>query len=174
DPFRAAFGDERADYAAALQRHYAAGPPEDWALRHVSAYASAHPWEDWAETWAHYLHMVDTLDTALSFGLDANSVELSVEPFTVAALGDDAEADGGAFVSFVNAWIELTAALNEMSRSMGQPDFYPFVLSRAAVAKLYFVHRVVRDAAELPAPAIGGGMPGGSRTGTGLSGGGGS
>jgi len=38
-------------------------------FNHVSAYATSHPWEDWAETWAHYLHMVDTLETARSLGL---------------------------------------------------------------------------------------------------------
>src|SRR6202011_5238904 len=36
---------------------------------HVTPYASAHPWEDFAETWAHYFHMVDTLETATAFGL---------------------------------------------------------------------------------------------------------
>ena len=67
--FRELFGDERDDYAAALQRHYEAGPPPDWQDRFVSAYASAHPWEDWAETWAHYLHMTDTLETAAACGV---------------------------------------------------------------------------------------------------------
>src|SRR5262249_50270393 len=52
--FRETFGDERADYAEALDRHHAGGPPGDWQDRFVSAYASSHPWEDWAETWAHY------------------------------------------------------------------------------------------------------------------------
>lgn len=148
ESFRALFGDERADYAAALARNYEHGPPADWATRHVSAYASAHPWEDWAESWAHYLHMVDTMDTALSFGLEADNVELSYEPFTRAHLWrtDDPGADG--FLGFVNAWIELTGVLNELSRSMGQPDFYPFVLPHAAVRKLHFIHCVVRDAAQ--------------------------
>jgi hypothetical protein len=67
--FRALFGDERADYGEALKRHYAQGAPPDWPERFISAYASAHPWEDWAETWAHYLHMVDTLETAGAFGI---------------------------------------------------------------------------------------------------------
>ena len=57
--FRAIFGDESDDYKAALRRHYADGPPSDWQERFVSAYAAAHPWEDWAETWAHYLHIID-------------------------------------------------------------------------------------------------------------------
>src|SRR5207302_77798 len=69
DGFRARFGDEREDYGAALRRHYQQGPPADWQARFVSAYASAHPWEDWAETWAHYLHMADALETAIACGL---------------------------------------------------------------------------------------------------------
>ncbi len=148
EDFRALFGDERADYLGALQRHYAEGPAPDWALRHVSSYASVHPWEDWAETWAHYLHMVDTLDTALSFGLDAGDVDFAIEPYTTDALwrpDDDGAQD---FLGFVNAWVELTGALNELSRSMGQPDFYPFVLPRAVVGKLQFVHCVVAQAAQ--------------------------
>lgn len=144
--FRSVFGDERSDYATALQQHHAGGPPADWARMHVSAYASAHPWEDWAETWAHYLHMIDALDTALSFGVTARAVEATFEPFPVEALGGPGETDptaSSAFLAFVDAWVELSTALNELSRSMGQPDFYPFVLSGAAVRKLYFVHRVI-------------------------------
>jgi hypothetical protein len=147
EPFRQLFGDERQDYAAALQRHYECGPAPGWELQHVSAYASAHPWEDWAETWAHYLHMVDTLDTALSFGLDGELVEMRIEPFTTAALYRAESDEDGAFLSFLHAWIELTAVLNELSRSMGQPDFYPFVLPPTAVRKLHFVHLVVEQAA---------------------------
>jgi hypothetical protein len=138
-PFRQVFGDERSDYPAALQRHYQQGPRPDWAQWHVSAYAASHPWEDWAETWAHYLHLLDTLDTALTFGLDADDVEVAIQPYGAdALLAPDPD-----FLALVNAWAELTALLNELSRSMGQPDFYPFVLSPAAVRKLHFVHRVV-------------------------------
>ncbi|PPE71402.1 putative zinc-binding metallopeptidase [Caldimonas thermodepolymerans] len=152
EPFRRTFGDERQDYAAALRRHYEQGAPADWQSRHVSAYASAHPWEDWAETWAHYLHMVDTLDTALSFGLDADSVEPSHAPYTPETLQQPADATTAGFLSFVNAWMELTCVLNELSRSMGQPDFYPFVLSAPAVDKLHFVHRVVTQYRDHPGP----------------------
>jgi hypothetical protein len=147
DDFRRLFGDERRDYAAALKANYELGPPPDWATRCVTAYASSHPWEDWAETWAHYLHMVDTVDTALSFGIDADEVELSAEPWRPDALWRPDAPDAEAFLGFLNAWTELTAVLNEMSRSMGQPDFYPFVLPRPAVAKLQFIHLAVQDAA---------------------------
>ena len=147
--FREVFGDERADYSAALRRHYAEGPLPGWARVYVSAYASAHPWEDWAETWAHYLHMLDMLDTALSFSLDPEAVELPSDRFTEAALYSGANtadlepAAGRDFLDLVNTWVELGAVLNELARSMGQPDLYPFVLPAAAVAKLHFVHLVV-------------------------------
>jgi hypothetical protein len=156
EPFRALFGDERADYGEALKRHYEQGPPPDWAQRHVSAYAASHPWEDWAETWAHYLHMVDTVETGMSFGLDAEDLEVDTEPFGLDVLEQaSTDAQDTDFLAFVNAWVEITALLNEMSRSMGQHDFYPFVLSRPAVRKLHFVHRVVigsaGTAASIPA-----------------------
>jgi hypothetical protein len=146
-PFQTLFGDERMDYTAALQRHYEQGPVADWSQHHVSAYASAHPWEDWAETWAHYLHMVDSLDTALSFGLHPPQLSLELEPFDARALwGFDPNASQAAndgFLALLNAWILLNSVVNELCRSMGQADFYPFVLSETAVTKLHFVHRVV-------------------------------
>ena len=143
EPFREAFGDERQDYAAALAAHYANGAAADWGAAFVSAYASSHPWEDWAETWAHYLHLADTLDTARSFGLDGGRVQLHYERFGTEVLGDQSDPD---FLPWINSWMELTGVLNELSRSMGVADFYPFVLSVAAVKKLYFVHRLVRGA----------------------------
>ncbi|WP_457424453.1 zinc-binding metallopeptidase family protein [Roseateles sp. P5_E7] len=153
EPFRALFGDEREDYGAALQRHYVSGPQPDWGQRFVSAYASAHPWEDWAETWAHYLHLVDTLDTARSFGVDGERVELSYERFGPELLADSGDADAESFLRLINSWMELTGVLNEMSRSMGVPDFYPFVLSLPAVRKLHLVHRVIRAPAQMPVAA---------------------
>ncbi|WP_457444532.1 zinc-binding metallopeptidase family protein [Roseateles sp. P5_E4] len=138
--WRELFGDEREDYGQALQRHYANGAPPDWGQRFVSAYASAHPWEDCAETWAHYLHLVDTLDTARSFGLDGERVELNYERFDANLVAD------AGFLQLINSWMELTGVLNELSRSMGVADFYPFVLSAQAVRKLHLVHRVVQGA----------------------------
>ncbi|NUZ07811.1 zinc-binding metallopeptidase family protein [Piscinibacter koreensis] len=143
---RELFGDDCMDYAEALKRNYEQGPPADWRTRFISTYASCHPWEDWAETWAHYLHMVDTVDTALSFGIHAADVELEVEPWTREALWRPDDPDADAFLHFVNAWVELTAVLNEMSRSMGQPDFYPFVLPKPTVAKLQMIHLIVQGA----------------------------
>ncbi|HET9204922.1 MAG TPA: putative zinc-binding metallopeptidase [Burkholderiaceae bacterium] len=149
EPFRALFGDERADYAESLQRHHDSGPPVGWQQSFVSAYASAHPWEDWAETWAHYLHILDTLDTALSFDVDAARSGLLRDPFGAGVLfrggPPPREGDEPPFLALINAWIELTGVLNELSRSMGERDFYPFVLSDAAVTKLHFVHRVMHE-----------------------------
>ena len=146
EKFRAVFGDERADYAAALKVNYEKGPPADWASRHISTYASTHPWEDWAETWAHYLHVVDSVDTALGFGLTASDIEVDVEPYKRDDLYAPDDADAAQTLSLLNGWLELTTVLNELARSMGQPDFYPFVMSRPVVKKLHFIALVVRDA----------------------------
>jgi hypothetical protein len=154
EPFRALFGDERADYAAAIKANYDQGPPADWPEHHISAYASAHPWEDWAETWAHYLHMVDSLDTAVAHGLDAEDLEFRMEPFTSAELYDPDDRDTEQALLLINSWLELVTVLNEMARSLGRPDFYPFVLSKAVVKKLHFVHLVTRDTAHLEPPNI--------------------
>lgn len=147
DAFRAIFGDDSLDYSQALSQHYANGPSASaWQQDYVSAYATAHPWEDWAETWAHYLHLRDTLDTARSFGVDGETVELDYERFALDTLGELAgpdRAQAEAFLGLVNGWMELTGVLNELSRSMGLHDFYPFVLSRPALRKLYLVHQVI-------------------------------
>jgi hypothetical protein len=157
--FRTLFGDERADYGAALRTYYDNGPPPDWANRFVTTYASSHPWEDWAETWAHYLHMADTADTAMSFGVDARNVELASDLFGPADLWQPDDPDAGSFLDFLNGWVRLTNVLNELSRSMGQQDHYPFVLPRVAVGKLQFIHEVITErrerGAQAPGPASG-------------------
>ena len=150
DGFHRLFGDETQDYAACLQKNYLQGPPAQWWLHYVSAYASTHPWEDWAECWAHYLHMRDTIDTALSLGLATDSAYLEVTPFTIDALYQPDHPQAQHFLDFLNDWTRLTTLLNEMSRSMGQPDFYPFVLPREVVAKLHFIHLLVSSASWLP------------------------
>jgi hypothetical protein len=144
-PFRTVFGDERADYGDALRRHYAEGPKAGWRDAFISSYATAHPWEDWAESWAHYLHVTDSLSTAVGFGLDAEDIE-RVSRFT----RDDLYApdDPGAvqFLSLLNSWIEMILVLNELARSMGELAFYPFVMSRPVVAKLQLIQMIVADA----------------------------
>lgn len=142
DAFRALFGDERADYDAALARHHNAGPAPDWQKRHVSAYASAHPWEDWAETWAHYLHMVDALDTAAAEGMEGHGLRLDLRDDIYSSV---------TFDTLMARWVPLTIAMNSLSRSMGHDDFYPFVIPGAAYEKLAFVHRVIHERTEQPA-----------------------
>ncbi len=145
EKFRDLFGDERQDYGESLKRNYEQGPPANWADEHISSYASVHPWEDWAETWAHYLHVVDSLDTALRFGLNGEDVEQAIEPFTVQDLYDPTVPDAERVILLTNSWVQLTTVLNELSRSMGQHDFYPFVMSRAVLRKMHFIQMVVKE-----------------------------
>jgi hypothetical protein len=143
EPFRALYGDESPDYSEAQKRHYEEGPPSDWMHRFVSAYASMHPWEDWAETFAHYLHIVDTIETARAYGLALKPKAASGAPLPD-LMARRVHLDD--FDDLIAAWFPLTNALNSLNRSMGLADLYPFVLSSAAVAKLRFVHDVVEQA----------------------------
>lgn len=142
ETFRAVFGDERADYGAALQSYYDNGPLAGWQDNFVSAYASAHPWEDFAECFAHLLHIVDTLETARAFGLSVDprgyqemAAEVDFNPYKA----ESAE-------QLVSAWIPLSVAINSIQRSMGQPDSYPFLLPPAVVEKLEYLRRVITEA----------------------------
>lgn len=143
--FRALFGDETQDYGDSLKAYYDNGPPADWALGYVSAYATAHPWEDWAECWAHYMHMSDMVDTASSFGLSLDETRLEFKPFTHDVLYQADHPGADKYLAFVNHWAELTMLMNGMARAMGQPDIYPFVLAHQVVAKLQFIHLVVSE-----------------------------
>jgi hypothetical protein len=151
DEFRQLFGDERADYSRALQSYYASGAPADWAQHFVSAYAAAHPWEDFAETWAHYFHMVDTLETAGSFGL-----AVAPKPSRALKARINFDAHRADMKQLIEAWIPLTFAANSMNRSMGLPDLYPFVLSSAAIAKLTFIDACIHAQAAWQTKADGG------------------
>ncbi len=147
EAFRAVFGDEREDYGAALQRRYETGPMPGWQESFISAYASAHPWEDFAECFAHYLHIVDTLETARSFGMSIdphNHEELAAEVDFRPYKARNAE-------QLVDAWIPLSVAINAIQRSMGQPDSYPFVLSPPVVSKLEYLHRLTHNSPEAAA-----------------------
>lgn len=152
EPCRALFGDERMDYGAALRANYEKGPPADWPSRYISAYASCHPWEDWAESWAHYLHLADSLDTAIGFGFDGKKLKIEVELFTTADLYAPHHPNAELFLAFVNAWLLLTQAMNELSRSMGQPEFYPFTMPGAVLRKLHFIHLVVTGQTQYAVP----------------------
>jgi len=135
--FRNIFGDERADYGAALQRHHVEGAPPNWPGAFISAYATAHPWEDFAESFAHNMHIVDTLETAYALGLSIDARALKTD-----IAFDAYHAD--AFDAVIAAWTPVSVALNSLSRSLGQQDAYPFVLSQAIVQKLDFIHRLIR------------------------------
>jgi hypothetical protein len=139
---RVLFGDESADYGESLKRHYEKGAPADWPLRFVSSYATMHPWEDWAETWAHYLHMIDTLEIARCYGLRLNAERRSQDEhleLNSRALNFDNFAD------LINGWVPLTIALNSLNRSMGIVDPYPFVLTPEIVRKVQFVHDLIEN-----------------------------
>ncbi len=154
--FRALFGDERSDYAGALERHYAGGAPLDWQAGHISAYAASHPWEDWAESWAHYLHITDTLEMvhSLNFPLGQLDTEDNVLPSgdTAARSMPSAQQNRPAtqpFERILERWLVLSEASNSINRCMGLPDLYPFVISRGAAAKLAFVHELVSSKAAM-------------------------
>lgn len=136
--FRGMFGDERADYGAALAAHYDTGPPAGWEQSFVSAYATAHPWEDWAESFAHYLHMRDTLQTAAAFGVVVAGPDLPGQVLSAIPLDEPDD-----WNDLASTWHAFTLAMNAVNRSMGAGDLYPFVLAPAAATKLRFVHRLV-------------------------------
>jgi len=140
DAFRALFGDDAQDYDAALQRHYRQGAPADWRQHFISSYASSHPWEDFAETWAHYLHIVDTLEMGAAFGLRIGSW---VADGALARPVDFDPYGPGEIQRLVDAWLPLVFAVNSLNRAMGQPDLYPFVLTPGVVRKLGFIHDLV-------------------------------
>lgn len=151
--FRALFGNERVDYEQALKAHYAKGAPPDWEQRHISAYAASHPWEDWAETWAHHLHITDTLEMvhALNFPLgrletvEANDLppgDTGGDPLREPAEPDPAPEP---FERILARWLVLSEASNSINRCMGLPDLYPFVISEVTAQKLAFVHQLLTD-----------------------------
>ncbi len=137
---RETFGDEREDYRAALDRHYDQGPPADWHDNYVSAYATMHPAEDWAETFAHFLHIRDTMQTAAAYRMRVEGPSDAETPAPPEI--DDPEA----FETVIAEWLPLTYALNALNRSMGRDDLYPFVLSPPAIAKLHVMAELARAA----------------------------
>ncbi|WP_380874549.1 hypothetical protein ACFB49_48730 [Sphingomonas sp. DBB INV C78] len=135
--FRTLFGDERADYAAAIANHYNSG--KVWTDDYVSFYATSHPWEDFAETFAHLLHIIDTLATC--GGLDMRLAPFPGEAGDPAVDFDPYRADTETLAARMRPF---AFALNALNRSMGQADLYPFHLSPAIIAKLDFVNRCVQ------------------------------
>ena len=143
---RELFGDERADYQEAINRHYQTGTPNGWEERYVSAYATMHPWEDWAETWAHYLHIRDTLETAAEYGVTVAGPRAVTTDRSLKATPQP-EAGERSFDEMLDNWLPLTYALNAVNRSMGRDDLYPFRLPAPVIDKLRFVHDRVHETA---------------------------
>lgn len=137
-PFRALFGDETPSYDEAMKKHYEVGPPGNWQDSYISAYATMHPWEDWAESWAHYLHIQDTLEVAADFGLVGKRIMISPK----VEEGKNVPRPKS-FDHVLERWAKLTVALNSINRSMGLRDMYPFVLSKSVVDKLRFISEVI-------------------------------
>lgn len=151
--FRKLFGDDRQDYQQALASHYQ-NPNPNWRMDFISEYASSHPWEDWAETWAHYFHLIDTVDTALHFGIQIrpNNAEL---PKTTYSLRDGASADAYSsenFQELYDNYIPITLAVNSLNRSLGQSDVYPFVLNQSVFKKLDFIHQLIKNKSNTATP----------------------
>lgn len=141
DEFRQLFGDERLDYEACMQGYYNNGPIDNWQSNWVSAYASSHAWEDWAECWAHYLHIVDTMETA--YNVDPapnasswcnNGTRFDQQYLKQVEIGQ-----------LISEWSNLSVLLNEMNRSMGLEDAYPFILSSALIKKMNLIHKVITN-----------------------------
>ncbi|HEX2285127.1 MAG TPA: putative zinc-binding metallopeptidase [Mycobacterium sp.] len=128
------FGDPGIDYQAALDRHYSEGAPAHWNDHYVSSYATTHPAEDWAETFAHYLHIRDALDTAAAFGFVPAGAT-----FERRLLGPSG------FHRIIEMWLPLSWGLNMVNRSMGKDDLYPFVLPPAVLDKMRFIHTIIGE-----------------------------
>ncbi len=125
--FRKVFGDESVSYDQALKNHYAKPRGDGWKTDFISSYASSHPWEDWAESFAHFLHMRDVLETAHSVGL-----------VKIEGIAD--------FKESMKLWLSTSFRLNQLGRSIGSGDLYPFVITDRVIAKMEFIHGVVSSA----------------------------
>ncbi len=142
--FRQLFGDETQPYETALQTYYASGSPMDWQAQYISGYATSHPWEDFAETWAHYMHLVDTTEMAAAFAvrtrpaLDATgelTARIDFDPYRIGTIDE-----------LIDNWVPLASLINNLNRAVGQHDAYPFILTPVVIEKLGFIHRLIHDA----------------------------
>jgi hypothetical protein len=142
---REVFGDDRRDYITALQTHYKSGAPAGWSATHISAYATTHPWEDWAETWAHYCLISDALETAecSRLKIEASGAPWPLKPQDVQLPPPFASESGTDFLTTIHRWMTLAPALNEMSLSLGHADMYPFSPTPAVVKKLHLIHAML-------------------------------
>ena len=143
--FRERFGDEWEDYASALSKHYQSGTPAGWEQQHITAYAASHPWEDWAETWAHYLQIIEGLETCECLGIDVRNLALPLVMLPAeagalpAGLPQSVHADGE-FLAWLQRWMCVSTVLNEISHSIGEAPLYPFVIPVRVAQKLRLAH----------------------------------
>ncbi len=142
---REVFGDERVDYSKALQTHYQAGPPADWSSNFVSAYASSHPWEDWAETCAHYLLVIDAVQTAKAWGVRLDG-DTPTQP-------SDSEVQSVPLKHLVlEHWLPVAQFLNAMNRSLGLRDSYPYLMPTRVLEKMSTVQSLLSKASAADKP----------------------
>jgi hypothetical protein len=143
------FGDDESNYQESLKKHYQDGAPENWRDNFISEYATMHPYEDWAETWAHYMHIMDTLETAKNFSITGSTKGCKVETENVGELNLPQDAyffsSQTSITSILDTWMEFSIILNSLNRSMGMNDAYPFVLTQAVRTKLSFIHHAIHD-----------------------------
>jgi hypothetical protein len=133
-PFNLIFGDAAQDYQTALSSYYNRTQRIYDRQSFISEYATSHPWEDWAETFAHFLHIVSTLDTlaGLPLALDERTKQVLKDPYL--------ETD---FEALLASWRPVSRSINELNRSLGLSDAYPFELTPAVVGKLHLVHMAI-------------------------------
>lgn len=143
--FKKVFGDPDLDYAESINNYYEKGPTPNWQERYISAYSTSHPWEDWAETWAHHLHIISTMETAYFHGLIPEDKKYIVES---AIKGNRLHLEQIQFEYFIDLWIEYSLFLNDLSASMGQKYLYPFTIAKPVAEKLQFVHETVAQASK--------------------------
>lgn len=147
--FRERFGNEWLDYSTALNLHYQHGAPVGWEQNFISAYAASHPWEDWAETWAHYLQIVDGLETCESLGIQVQHLALPLimlpgSAGTLPAMVASSPLDDGEFLAWLQRWMCVSTVLNEISNSLGEQELYPFIISVPVAQKLRLAHHFAK------------------------------
>ena len=143
------FGDDELDYSEALEKYYKDGSPENWRDDFISQYATMHPYEDWAETWAHYMHIMDTLETAKNFNITGSTTGRSDDKEDVGNLHLPQDSyffsSQTSITSILDTWMDFAIILNSLNRSMGMNDAYPFVLTQKVRIKLSFIHHAIHD-----------------------------
>jgi hypothetical protein len=139
------FGDDELDYAEELEKYYESGAPENWDNDFISEYATMHPYEDWAETWAHYMHIIDTLETAKNFNITGSLNGHTVDNELNLPQNSYLFSSQTSINTILDTWMDFAIILNSLNRSMGMNDAYPFVLTQSVRTKLSFIHHAIHD-----------------------------